>query len=258
MKIAILYICTGKYSGFWRDFYTSSQRFFLNDIEKHYFVFTDDNEIKKSDNVTVIYKEYRGYPLDTLLRFEMFWSVKEKLSAYNYIYFFNANMLFVDNVGVECLPDINDGGLVALIHPALYNKPARFLPYERNKKSLAYIPHKKQIYTYYMGSLNGGITEIYLDLVKKCMDNIQIDYDNGIIAIVLDESHLNRYLFDHKVLGLSPSYGYPEGYNIPFHKKILMLDKVKVDPSFSIHPSSESFVNYAKRKLIRLYRILFW
>jgi len=258
MKISILYICTGKYSMFWKEFYNSSQRFFLSGVEKHYYVFTDSNDNIETDNITVIYTKYKGYPWDTLYRFEMFWPLKDELKNFDYIFFFNANMLFVNIVGKECLPAIEDGGLVALIHPTLYNKTERFLPFERNKKSQAYIPHTKQKYTYYMGSLNGGIAEVYLDLIKKCMDDIRIDLENGIIALVLDESHLNKYLFEHKVLGLSPAYGYPEGMNLPFDKKILMINKNKIDQSFSIYPASESFVVIAKRKLARLYRYLNW
>lgn len=258
MKIAVLYICTGKYSRFWTDFYESSQTFFLNGKEKHYFVFTDDDTIQNTDSVTVIYTKYKGYPWDTLYRFEMFWPLRENLMAFDFIYFFNANLVFVGDVGNECLPDVSQGGLVALIHPSFYNKPARFFPYERNKKSEAYIPNLNQKYFYYMGALNGGITEAYLDLIKKCMENIQKDVKNGIIAKVLDESHLNRYLFDRKVLGLSPSYGFPEDFNLPFEKKISMLNKVNLDQSFSIRPKSESILDVAKRKLNRLYYILFW
>lgn len=41
-KIGMLYLCTGPYSLFWEDYYHSFEKFFLEDIEKHYFVFTDD------------------------------------------------------------------------------------------------------------------------------------------------------------------------------------------------------------------------
>ena len=258
MKIAILYICTGKYSTFWEDFYNSSQKYFLNGIEKHYFVFTDDINIVNSEDVTKVYKEYLGYPYDTLNRFETFWKIKETLLLYDYTIFFNANLVFIDEVNTECLPSISDGGLMALIHPSFYSSPARFFPFERNKKSTSYIPYKKQKYTYYMGSLNGGITIMYLDLIKECMDNVKKDNDNGILALVLDESHLNRYLYDRKVLGLSPSYGYPEGYKIPFVKKIVMLNKVSIDSSFSIIPINQTIFDVFKIKFKRLYRILFW
>lgn len=207
MKIAMLYICTGNYSRFWKEFYESSQKYFLEGIDKHYFVFSDDESIQENDHIKVFHTKYKGYPWDTLYRFEMFWPLRDQLIEFDYVYFFNANLVFVDKIGNEFLPDVSKANLVALVHPSFYNKPSRFFPYERNKKSMAYIPNLKREYTYFMGSLNGGTSTAYLDLIKRCMENIREDKKNGIIAKVLDESHLNRYLFDNKAIGLSPSYG---------------------------------------------------
>lgn len=44
-SIGILYICTGPYVLFWKDFYKSFQEKFLVDFEKRYFVFSDAEEI---------------------------------------------------------------------------------------------------------------------------------------------------------------------------------------------------------------------
>jgi len=38
MKIAVMYICTGKYECFWDEFYRTSEQYFYPDIDKHYFV----------------------------------------------------------------------------------------------------------------------------------------------------------------------------------------------------------------------------
>lgn len=256
-KIAILYIATGKYSVFWEKFYQSSQKYLLDKHSKHYFVFTDDQDIITKGDVTSIYKKSEGFPLDSLFRFEMFWSIREQLLEYDFVFFFNANMIFVGVFGDECLPSARDSGLVALLHPTLYDKAARLYPYERNKRSTAYIPFEKKRYHYYMGSLNGGRSKDYLKLIKKCMENVRADYENGIIAIFHDESHLNCYLNNKKILKLSPSYGYPENFNLPFKKIVTMLEKTNVSASFSKAPN-ESFLKAAKRRLFKLYNILFW
>ena len=52
-SIGILYICTGPYVLFWEDFYKSFQKRFLIDFEKHYFVFTDAEEIYGQENQNV-------------------------------------------------------------------------------------------------------------------------------------------------------------------------------------------------------------
>jgi hypothetical protein len=108
-----------------------------------------------------------------------------------------------------------------------------------------------------MGSLNGGKTKEYLDLIRTCMENVKADYDKGLIAIFHDESHLNCYLNKRQVLGLSPSYGYPEELKIPFQKKIIMLEKTKVDLSFA-KTSTVFFLKSTKRRVVKLYDILFW
>ena len=80
-KIAILYICTGKYDIFWEDFYKTSEKYFLNNSEKHYFVFTDAQSIyeENCDRVHKIYQKTLGWPYNTLMRFNMFKGIEEQL-----------------------------------------------------------------------------------------------------------------------------------------------------------------------------------
>ena len=81
MKIAILYICTGKYNVFFKDFYESCEKYFLANIaEKTYFVWTDDFTLSQEKNVNLIEKKCEGFPLDSLLRFRMFMQKKDILS----------------------------------------------------------------------------------------------------------------------------------------------------------------------------------
>ena len=81
MKIAILYICTGKYNQFFNDFYSSCESKFLKGrADKEYFVFTDDLSISNQKNVHLIERQCMGFPLDSLLRFEIFMTIKDKTS----------------------------------------------------------------------------------------------------------------------------------------------------------------------------------
>lgn len=162
MTIAILYICTGKYNQFFSGFYKSAEKYLLVDAEKHYFVWTDDDQLAVGHpDVHIYHKECAGFPADSLFRFEMFMQAEEQLKKYDYIYFINANALFLKPVGEEILPD--ETGLAMGIwrgtrekqHPMLY-------PYERNKMSLAYVAPYQPPYVYFMGGLNGGTPEAYL------------------------------------------------------------------------------------------------
>ncbi len=233
MKVAILYICTGKYNQFFQGFYESAEKYFLKGIaDIEYFVFTDDLKLSDSPKVHLLERKCQGFPMDSLFRFDMFLSIADKLKDFDYCFFFNANMLFVEEVGLEFLPEKE--GLMAVIHPGFYNKSSALLPYERNKYSTAYIPREKnKSYKYYMGSLNGGKTKDFLNLAKICSENTHNDYERGIIAQVHDESHLNKYMSQHICLGLSPAYAYPEGWKLPFQPKIIIRDKVKIDKYFN-------------------------
>ena len=73
-RIAVLYICTGEYSVFWKDFYNSFEEKFLVDHDKEYFVFTDAENLFGTANkrIHLIYQENLGWPGNTLFRFKMF------------------------------------------------------------------------------------------------------------------------------------------------------------------------------------------
>lgn len=232
MTIAILYICTGKYNQFFLGFYTSTEEFFFKDGEKHYFVWTDDDRLADGfANVTIMHKECAGFPADSLFRFEMFLQVGDELKKYDYIYFMNSNAQFIKPVGEEILPDETGlamgrwAGIREHQHPMFY-------PYERNKKSLAYVAPYKSPYIYFMGGLNGGTPDSYLEMVRTLAKNIRTDFDNGIIAKFHDESHINAYLRMHKCKVLSTSLNQPEEDATP-DAKMIFREKTHIDPYFN-------------------------
>ena len=108
-----------------------------------------------------------------------------------------------------------------------------------------------------MGSFNGGNAVDYLKLIRKCSENIHIDYKTGYIAKVHDESHLNKYLSECICLGVSPEYGYPEGWNLPFKPKIIIRDKTKFDLYFNKNRDF-SLKGKAKKLFVTLWRIIEW
>ncbi len=229
-KIGILYICTGQYSLFWNDFFLASEKFFFTepDIEKHYFVFTDDTSIQSSANVHVYYKKPEGFPADSLKRFELFLSIKDHLLSMDFVFFLNANMRFIQKVGKEILPINYESGLMGVLHPGYYRSKKDELPYERNPKSQAYIPYIKGIkYHYFMGGFNGGKTEKFIELCEVCQQHIMEDNANNIIAAFHDESHINAYFLQKKIHILQPEYGFPEDLPCPFSPKIIILNKSK-------------------------------
>ena len=228
-KIAILYICTGNYHIFWEDFYKSAETNLLQDYEKEYFVFTDYKGLacRENSNLHVVQQEKLGWPNDTLMRYHIFLLIEDELETFDYIFFFNANILIIAPVGEEILPNDKDGGLCALWHPIYYKETDnRNYNYERNEKSLAYIPIGEGR-RYYAGGLNGGTRAAYLELIRQLRENIEIDKENNVIAVHHDESHLNKYLVNRSVRVLSPLYGWPEELPPNQKMKILIKNKMK-------------------------------
>ena len=227
LNVAILYICIGEYSIFWKDFYDSFEEKFLSNCHKEYYVFTDNMELYKNneDNVHIIEQKNLGWPGNTLFRFKMFLTQKQQLLKFDYIFFLNANAVCMKEVGEEFLPHVES--LLFVQHPGFYNVPNYRFPYDRNKKSSAYIPYKKGN-VYVTGAINGGKSKGFLQMCEELSREIDMDYERGIIALWHDESHINKYILnrsDYKLL--PPSYIYTEGKTLPFSPIILARDKNK-------------------------------
>lgn len=226
-KVAILYICTGKYIVFWEDFFRSFEQNFLKRSHVEYFVFTDADNLygeDQCDRIHHIAQENLGWPGNTLFRFRMFVSIKEQLTDFDYLFFFNANVVCKAEITEEeFLPVEQD--LLVVQHPGYYNTKVWRLPYERRKDSAAYIPHGKGR-NYVYGAVNGGKAWAFLQMAEQLNREIEQDYQKGIIAKWHDESHLNHYIWMQGNYQLmTPSYAYPEDYHLPFEMKIMTQDK---------------------------------
>ena len=229
MNIGILYICTGNYTVFWKEFYESCEKKLLLEDEKYYFVFTDAETLEyeeENPRIKKIYQENLGWPDNTLKRFHVFLKHKELYSEMDYLYFFNANLKVVKSIKrEEFLPDGDN--LMVTIHPGFYNKINSQFPYERNAISRACIPEGEGDY-YVAGGLNGGKRAVFLKMAQELMRNIDEDGANGYVACWHDESHINNYVYMNRGFQtLTPAYLYPEGWDLPYVPIILIRDKNK-------------------------------
>lgn len=234
MKVAILYICTGPYVAFWKGFYESFSARFLKEAEKTYFVFTDAPSVyaeETDDAIVRIPQDNLGWPGNTLYRFRMFMRLRKELEAFDYIFFLNANFVCKTEVTAEdFLP--REEGLLVVQHPGNFDRRPYLYPYDRNKRCQAYVPYKCLEGKHYVcGGANGGKRDAYLALIEELDRRTDIDEKNGIIARWHDESQINRYIIDHPDYRmLTPAYCYPEGWEIPFEQRFLLLDKKNYIP----------------------------
>ncbi|MBN2754701.1 MAG: glycosyl transferase family 6 [Candidatus Goldbacteria bacterium] len=212
MKIAILYITLGRYDVFFKGFYESAHKKLFLGHEKHFFIFTDSlkiNSMKNSD-ITVIKQEKMGWPFDTLMRFKMFESIEDKLKNFDYIFFFNSNIVFIRPVKEEIFPGTENGGIAASI---FYMKNQDEYTYDRNPESNAYIPYGKGK-AYYQGGLNGGTAADYLQMIKTVRKWVDEDVEKKIFAKWNDESYINKYLLDKNPLIINRNYMFPQEWRM--------------------------------------------
>ncbi|MCA9750267.1 MAG: glycosyl transferase family 6, partial [Romboutsia sp.] len=209
---------------FWTQFYKTAEIYLCPNVEKHYFVFTDSDNIKTENNIHKIYQAPMGWPNDTLMRFHLFDSIKTELLNFDAVYFFNANYAFITPIQYnEIKPLAENNNLIGQHHPVAYHFRRKQFKYEANQISTAYIAPNEGVY-YLAGGLIGGATKEFLDMCLVLKNNMDKDTENNVLAICHDESHINRYFVDFPPRILHPGYCYPQDWYLPFPKKTLLRD----------------------------------
>lgn len=224
MKIGLLLIATNKYTRFVKQFIESADKFLFSDkqIDVTYFVFTnvDNLLVDSSRKIKLVKIEHEPWPYPTLKRYDYFYENRETISNQDYLFYSDVDMKFVGNVESEILSD-----RVATIHPGFWNKHPLEWTYERRTECNAHIEYGKGN-RYYAGGFNGGKSDVFLEMAKNISQWRKDDERRGIIPVWHDESYMNKYMYlNLPTKELSPSYCYPESWNLPFEKKLLALDK---------------------------------
>ena len=187
-------------------------------------MFTDQpNSFSDLARTTVCPIPHLPWPLITLLQYQFFAQYGDLLSAMDVLLYCDADMRFVAECGDGMLPD-TPAGLVGVRHPGFHASERSAYTYETRSGSTAYVaPSEGEVY--YCGGIKGGTASAFLAMADKLAANVNQDLRNNHIALWHDESHLNRYFVDHPPKTLSPSYCYPERWQLPFKKIVLALDK---------------------------------
>ena len=215
-KIGLLIVATGTYTRFIPHLINSANTYFCTNHNVTYFVFTD-GKIPQSDQIIKIEQKHLGWPHCTLLRCDIYNQHKEKLKDMDYLFACDADMLFVDKVGDEILFE-----RIATQHQGFTNRRGT---YETRPISTAYVSRQEGRH-YFSGAFYGGTKENFFHMIETMTKNIKIDLSKKIIAVWHDESHVNRYFIDNQPTKiLSPSYCYPETWKIPYHEKLLSVNK---------------------------------
>jgi hypothetical protein len=257
INIGILYIAIGRYNVLFKEFYISSETYFLPGCEKKYFVFTDSKdyftENFPSKNIVLIKTKNLTWPFSTLLRYKLFYENRFIFDNISHLIFCNANLKFLDYVPLDDI--FANKALFATLHPGFYNKTPLKLPYERNPHSTAFLP-KLPSSIYVCGGFNGGLKEDFLKLSFAINANIQADLEKDIIARWHDESHFNKFVANNinSFHIIDQSYCCPE-YNLSIkNPKIIVRDK---NNYFMISDRGLKFIAslFIKKYVFKLFRL---
>jgi len=232
MKLAVIFIGTNKYLNFLPTWYESCEEFLLPGIEKKYLIFTDGEIPESPDNAIVYHQEHLEWPFITLYRFKTIQKCFNDIQDCDWLLFLDADMRLVDTVSVDDLIN-NDKKYIGVHHPCHYlgmhphNKPPGSL--ETNPDSRACVSESDDISVYFQGCLWGGKIPHVLEMIKELDQRTDEDYNNDVIAVWHDESHLNKFYSERKdeVHILPSEFAYPEVFDgqCDFEAKIVHLAK---------------------------------
>ena len=120
MKLAVIFIGTGKYLNFLPTWYESCEKYLAPNTDKTYFAFTDGELEGLPDNIHPFSQEHLPWPYITLYRFGTILKVKEALEQFDYVLFLDADMRIVDTVSEEEL--FTDKKFIGVHHPCHFLK----------------------------------------------------------------------------------------------------------------------------------------
>lgn len=203
-KIAVFIMCSGNFFFFLENFYRTAEKFLFPNCDKTYFIFTDHKRCilaEEFDNIKLIDLDTESmnskkYGNLALMKFQLISHNSDLFEGYDYIWYSNLNVIFTGVVPETYLPTDDKLVLVEHISPLIAGRSYDTNDFEKNPKSAAFVPREKFI-TYVYGGVNFGKTKPYLEYVNECLDGVERDLDNGVIAKWHDESHTNRYLSFH-------------------------------------------------------------
>jgi len=235
VNVGIIFIGTAGYRKFFDGFYEGIEKNFLRKFEKNYVVFTDDvsDSTFKRERVSLHQIEHAKWPFITLHRFKFINQARDRLLDFDYVFFVDADLWCIDEVGEEVLDE-----LVGVQHPGFIGKIGTF---ETDTRSLANIfDGYYDLSNYWQGCLWGGKSTEFVKMVEELEAKVDEDYEKGIVAVWHDESHMNKYFLQRKssVKTLHPGFAQPQhGYEHVrnnFPTKFVHLDKdMKEFPRFA-------------------------
>ena len=233
MKIAITFWGTQKYIEFLPQWYERLEKYFIPEIEKRYFIFTDGDLEESPDNVTKMEIPHYEFPTTYHKTFEEMLKLEDKVSDCDWLISVDADLYVWEEIKY---PDFFDDTkkYIGVHHPChkVGLQPHNQLPgsYDANPLSNAYIDDSiMDMSVYYQGCLWGGKVPYIFDMIRKIDEWTKEDITKNIQARFYEESYMNKWFLTHRddTQTLAPDYAFPEMFEqyCDFSKKMVHLAK---------------------------------
>ncbi|XP_031423518.1 alpha-1,3-galactosyltransferase 2-like isoform X2 [Clupea harengus] len=223
-SVALTVFAVGRYlDAYLKDFLRSAEIYFMVGLPVTYYVFTDVPEKVPALNlapgrelkVFAVERHSRWQDISMMRMKSIMEVIDTHIRHHNqYVFCMDVDQVFGGRFGAEAL-----GDSVALLHAYYYHRFRYMLTYDQNPKSQAYMAESQGDF-YYHAAVFGGSWQRVRQMTEACYRGIIKDKDNGVEALWHDESHLNKYLWQHKPSRvLSPEYCWDPsvGYRSDIH-----------------------------------------
>lgn len=243
-KVAFCWICVNEpYWQYAETMINGAKQFFLPGHQVDYFLWSDmpseksglkkkaeknafvdgyneaiDQTGRQKLGATIFPIDPSPWPMPTLMRYHLFLQQEEILKDYDYVFFCDVDMQFVNVVGDEILGK----GLTAALHPGYAIDKKLWPPYEPNKQSASFINRPGMVINdggkprfmpmYFAGGFQGGTAKEWFKAMHAMKDLIDRDLNQNYTPIWNDETAWNKYLekTPEDLTVLTPSYIYPD------------------------------------------------
>jgi len=233
MKIAVTFWGTQKYIEFLPEWYERLEKYFVPDLEKTYFIFTDGDLNDAPDNIVKMDIPHYGFPTTYHKTFEEMLKLKDKVVDFDWLVSVDADLYVWDTVKYSDFFD-DTKKYFGVHHPChfLNFPPHNQYPgsFDINPLSNACISEEiMDMSIYYQGCLWGGKVPEIFDMMKQIDEWTKQDLDKNIQARYYEESYMNRWFLSNKeeVHTLPSSFAYPQLFEsyCNFDKKMVHLAK---------------------------------
>lgn len=235
-KVGVMFVCVNQhYWQYLQPVVADTKAFFLPGHDVEIMVWSDMPNYPETKDVnygtTIFPIDSVEWPYPTLMRYNYFLEQEEYLNKFDYLFYVDLDMRMINLVGDEILGD----GLTMAQHPMYALRQSFWNPYEPNPESEAYIKQPGRVMEvngqkvfqplYAAGGIQGGTTKTFIPAMKAMKEGISKDLGKNYIARWNDESHWNKYLYEHPpAVVLNPSYVYPDSMIQEYYVKLWGCD----------------------------------